>query len=514
MNKIDHRVLHHNNQKIMSKSEYKPSSFEELHVTTMSGLTYFNKKVDYQRLFKYLPISEGKYSLIKTGLPKKINVSQPEENLENKEYTENQLNLKKVPELKLIAKDRNILKISGKKKAEIINLILLSNVQEKTEEEQVNGSLEINPDIQTVKDLIFPDVPGKILTGKCMIDNVTYYSGIIKKYTKAFRNSTTIDISTREKIVNAKIFVTCIHFCGLKNPTMFKEASKLIVDMIKKVQKISDNAEKNKIMTERTIKWIKNNVIWIDKKKLLSLDVTSLNDQQNQSKIISLPSVINKKLSKIIAETKDVNIFINKIPEISEDWSKSFDTEHFLEEDSCTNRLEITKKYLNSDYPNDISVELVDHFKKLIYIRNPKIFHDYLDDFLSFKRICSPDFAIEKLNTSMLNYSFDLKFKPKLAVIAQKFWDNHYSDNYMVNYDNRIHSNLTIIKLYELKPQVDEPEPEHEPEPEYVQITFRIKKRGKATVSGPYEDICKIAYNEFMVIIASYYDEIHVRDNE
>jgi len=368
----------------MSKSEYKPSSFKELHVTTMSGLTFFNEKVDYQRLFKYLPIDSGQYFIVKKGSAKKTNVSSEQE--ENS--------------------------------------------------------------IKTVKTLIFPEIPGKILTGKCMINNVTYYSGIIKKYTKAFRNSTTIDISTSEKIVNAKIFVTCIHFCGLKNPTMFKEASKLIVDMMKKVQKISDNAEKNKKMTERTIIWVKKNV---------TLIVTSE--------------------QKIAVTTK-------------------------------TNCLKISDKYLNSDYPDDISVELADHFKKLIYIRNPKFYHDYLDEFLSFKRICSPDFAIKELNTSMLNYSFDLKFKPKLAVIALKFWNNHYSDNYMVNYDNRIHSNLTIVKLYELKSQDDDIEPE------YVQVTFRIKKRGKATVSGPYEDICKLAYNEFMIIITSYYSEIHVKDHE
>ena len=371
----------------MSKSEYKPSKFEELHVTTMSGLTYFNEKVDYQRLFKYLPIDSGQYFIVKKGAAKNV------------------------------------------------------------------SSDSVLDETKVVKTLVFPDIPGKILTGKCMIDNVTYYSGIIKKYTKAFRNSTTIDISTSDKIVNAKIFVTCIHFCGLKNPTMFKEASKLIIDMMKRVQKISDNAEKNKKMTERTIKWVK--------------------------KQVNIKTAEQKPV--VIAEQKP---------------------------DSKTDKLEISQKFLNSDYPDDISVELADHFKKLIYIRDPKIYHDYLDEYLSFKRICSPDFAIKELNTSMLNYSFDLKFKPKLAVIALKFWNNHYSDNYMVNYDNRIHSNLTIVKLYELKSQDDEIEPE------YVQVTFRIKKRGKATVSGPYEDICKMAYNEFMIIITSYYSKIHVKDHE
>ncbi len=378
----------------MSKSQYKPSTFEELHVTTMSGLTYFNEKVDYQRLFKYLPIDSGKFFIVKKGSVKKTKGS--------------------------------------------------SSSEGSTKKTNVSSSSEENSeDIKTVKTLIFPEIPGKILTGKCMIDNVTYYSGIIKRYTKAFRNSTTIDISTSDKIVNAKIFVTCIHFCGLKNPTMFKEASKLIVDMMKKVQKISDNAEKNKKMTKRTIIWVKKNV----------------------------------SEQKIAVKTK-------------------------------TDCLKISDKYLNSDYPDDISVELADHFKKMIYIRNPKLYHGYLDEYLSFKRICSPDFAVKELNTSMLNYSFDLKFRPKLAVIALKFWNNHYSENYMVNYDNRIHSNLTIVKLYPLKSQDDDIEPE------YAQVTFRIKKRGKATVSGPYEDICKMAYNEFMIIITSYYSEIHVKDHE
>lgn len=298
--------------------------------------------------------------------------------------------------------------------------------------------------------------PGAILSMRYKEKNIEMVRGIIRNDKKSFKNSITLDISTKYKNLSLKISPNTIQLCGAPSREVAAEATNYIINHLKNIK---DN-----------LQYIKNNI-------------------DDYYKCIEWLKIYAKGLEneKIVIESiKCKNVIIN------------------LENSVVDNIINTPTP------PNDINNKII----TFLYTLTEDLF--YYSDFINkishinnFGNIYEEELNIDKINEVMVNYNYNLGFKVNRDKLNQLIDGRNglYS-----HYDSSLVYCVTVELPYEqildyTAKKIKKEIPHH---------TFLIYSSGAVTQSGPCSStqpgrgstIMEEAYNIFINTINEIKDEI------
>lgn len=305
-------------------------------------------------------------------------------------------------------------------------------------------------------DLPLSPIPGAILSMRYKENEREMVRGIIRNDKKSFKNSITLDISTKFKNISLKISPYTIQLCGAPSREIAVEATKYIIEHLKNIKENLEYSCTHMDEYRECVEWLKENTRGIENDKII------------------IETFVCKNII-INVEDRIVDYHIKKVippPNLNEKIIKFLYT--YVED-----------MFYHSDYINKIS-----------HIPN-------------FTSIYEGDLNIDKINEVMVNYNYNLGFivnRDKLNELIDGR-NGLYS-----HYDSSLVYCVTVELPYEqildyTAKKIKKEIPHH---------TFLIYSSGAVTQSGPCSStqpgrggtIMEEAFNIFMKTIEEIKSEI------
>lgn len=296
--------------------------------------------------------------------------------------------------------------------------------------------------------------PGAILSMRYKENGQEMVRGIIRNDKKSFKNSITLDISTKIKNLNLKISPNTIQLCGAPSRQVGLEATVYIIEHLNHIKENIDYINDHYDEYLECMSWIKMNTIGLVKDKPFVTTVKCRN----------MTVMIHDKVSDhgIKLPEHELNPVIMKFL-------------YSLAEDI----------FYHSDYINKIS-----HLKY-------------------FDMIFQENLMINKINEVMVNYNFNLGFKVNRSILNDLIDGRN---GFYSNYDSSLVHCVTVELPYEKKleftaKKIKKKIPHH---------TFLIYNSGAVTMSGCCSEIqegkttsiMEDAFNLFIDTINEIKDDI------
>jgi hypothetical protein len=298
----------------------------------------------------------------------------------------------------------------------------------------------VRPGLAKIKDnksLPHFSVPGTIVSISHNGETRGYMRGEKETY---FKNCTSIDVSCKEKNVNAKLYEDKIRLCGITNEEMIEEAVDYIIGYILDVQDVLTYAKENPDVRDKTIIWLKEN----------SQGLTIRKTEKTKKKNL----VVKKSYKQTLIRPISYN-----------------DIEHAPNE-------KIAKMYLRMlpdlTYHDDFCF-MLDWVKKI--------------EWFADSNLCKVQPFLHVKNTNS-----KLGFNIGLCMIFAHIFKSRFPE-YAVFYDNAVKPATIEIKI----PYIPtEDQLSRGKNPENCFHSFLIQRSGKITHSGPVGDENKVGYHKFI----------------
>jgi len=297
-------------------------------------------------------------------------------------------------------------------------------------------------------------IPGSILS----LRFAGYTRGIFRTVSrKHFRNSITIDISTKTKNISLKLSESTIQMCGPTSMEMGQEAISHLFCHIREIQEGLDYLQSHPNDTISTVKWL----------------------------------IENTRGPQIVQELKEVRPFDNVILAITE----THDDHDIV--------IPSEEKLLKASKGGSIDIKIADFFLRLCpeFKYHSELCADF-EHILELDYVLKGDLKCNKIYRAMVNYNYQLGFKVNREKIKQVFDESN--EGWTARYDPRLDHTVTLQIPYEVPEEM-----QFMRKPNKVHChTFMCQKSGVITQSGPDERMMKDAYYMFMELIHENKDYI------
>jgi hypothetical protein len=272
-----------------------------------------------------------------------------------------------------------------------------------------------------------------------------------------FRNSITMDISTKQKNISLKLSKNSIHMCGPTSLEMGQEAIDYLFGYINEIQEELQymNADTEKKQT--TLEWLM---------------------QATQGTAID-------RTQKYILPSENISLAVTQTLQDHQVAIPSLETA-----------------------PPEVDVRLA---KFLLRHAHEFLYHSELmmefEHISQLEKIVEEPIQMDRIFKAMVNFNYHLGFNVNRQRLKDVF--DAVGGGWCVRYDPRIDHTVTIQIPYEV---LSEAEFMRKPDKVHCH-TFMVQKSGVVTQSGPDETIMKPAYYTFMNIIQTYYGYILKTDD-
>lgn len=297
-------------------------------------------------------------------------------------------------------------------------------------------------------------IPGSILS----LRYNGYTKGIIRTVSKkAFKNSITCDISTREKNVSLKLSRTKMQMCGASSVEQGIEGANYIISHLNNIQEELNYMSSHPEKTSRTIIWLKE-------------------------------VVKGKECQRYLPE-------MDMSPSSNENLSDSFIDPVSKNKDSVSDYLLNENEEILKKLTEEIDERIVRFLLK--YKDEFRFYSDFcaeLDWISNVKTVISQPLQIEDVCTAMVNYNYDLGFDIKRYELVTRISG---LNGFYARYNNSIEHNVTIELPYDV-PEKHRTLRRKNKKPCH---TFLVYKSGLVTQSGPGKELMRDAYYLFMTTI-------------
>lgn len=295
-------------------------------------------------------------------------------------------------------------------------------------------------------DLPVSPIPGAILSMRYKENKKELVRGIIRNDKKSFKNSITLDISTKIKNISLKISRNTIQLCGAPSKAVGTEATMYIIEHLTNIKDCIDYINKNVSKYNDCVEWLKLNAKGAVSKKIIS--------------------------EKIVCK----NYIINIQDEI---------VDHAI-------KLSTPPSYLDGK----IMKFLTTYAEDLFYYSD---FINKISNIRKFNTIYRDNLSIQQINEVMVNYNYNLGYKVNRLVLNELIDGRNglYS-----HYDPNLVHCVTVELPYEPL-EVSEKKKKSK-----SSITFLLYHSGSITMSGANYHIMERAFNVFMDTIEEIKEEI------
>lgn len=265
-----------------------------------------------------------------------------------------------------------------------------------------------------------------------------------------FRNSITMDISTKAKNISLKLSESSIQMCGPTSMAMGQEAIQYLFEHIHNIQDCLDYLQEHPKETNETVFWL-------------------LNATRGPQK---------KRVNLEIRQHENVTLAVTETHE---------DYEVCVPNDKELQRA-VDEKGINKKIA-EFLIQLCPEF----------MYHSQLcEDFqhiLELERVVDEKLRCSKIYKAMVNYNYHLNFKVDRQHLKNVF--DNTADGWTARYDPRLDHTVTIQIPYEVPEEL-----QFMRKPDKIHChTFMVQKSGVVTQSGPDENMMRDAYYSFMDII-------------
>ena len=339
-----------------------------------------------------------------------------------------------------------------------------------------------------------PGFPGAILSA-------TYGGftrGIVRSTTpKFFRNSITIDISTKKKNVNIKLSATGIQMCGPTSDDMAMEAANYLIDNLYKAQDMIDYIRFNPEIAEITLDWVKEHT------KGESVLVAESTDKIiDQSKIVfyQADGVINSKdrENREKSDDSDVSNDNNVAPIVGyvEPEVVFNESENVWEQIQGYYVQRVNSNVIPDEYTTGFPETIDKNIAKFLVEQAPDysrhdIYSIHLDWLMTLSEIIQRPVQVCKLQKAMVNYNYDLGFDVDRWELCRRI---HGVNGFSARYENTTDHCVTIQLPYKIPQHLGDLIAKKNKLPKH---SFLVYKSGLVTQSGPCEELSKDAYMLF-----------------
>lgn len=290
-------------------------------------------------------------------------------------------------------------------------------------------------------------IPGSILS----LRFAGYTRGIYRTASRRhFRNSITIDISTRVKNISLKLSESKIQMCGPTSMEMGKEAISNLFKHIRWIQDELEYMQSRPNDTMSTVKWL------------------VMNTQGNPT----------TRESKDVRQCKNVNL---AIVETYKDYEVRIPSE---------------KELVCAEKGGSIDRRVANFFLRLCpeFSYHSELCEDF-DQILDLDYVLCGDLKCERISKAMVNYNYQLGFKIDRERLKTVFYESN--DGWTARFDPRLDHTVTLQIPYEVPKEM-----QFMRKPDKVHChTLMVQKSGVITQSGPDEELMKEAYYAFMELI-------------
>jgi len=288
--------------------------------------------------------------------------------------------------------------------------------------------------------------PGSILSVRFKENDKELVRGIVINNKKSFKNSITLDISTKTKNISMKVSREKIQICGAPSETVGTEAAIYIINHLKNIKNCVNYINKNTNNYNECIEWLK------------------INAKGNVAEKIVYERVKCKNLILNIQDTIiDYKINVKTYPDYLDDNIMKFLYSYAVD------------LFYYSDFINKIS------------------------NIRKFTTIFQEQLNIDKINEVMVNYNYKLGYKVNRLKLNELIdgMNGLYS-----HYDSDLGHCVTVQLPYEPI------EKSYKKKKSTPCITFLIYHSGSITMSGANYKIMENAYNTFMKTIDEIKEKI------
>jgi len=291
------------------------------------------------------------------------------------------------------------------------------------------------------------DIPGSILS----LRFAGYTRGIYRSVSKThFRNSITIDISTKVKNISLKLSESKIQMCGPTSMEMGKEAISHLFNHIRKIQEELEYMQSVPNDTMSTVKWL----------------------------TIHTKGEPTTRELKEVKQCKNVNL---AVVETYDDFKVVIPSE----EDLC-----------KAEKGGSIDRRVANFFLRLCpeFNYHSELCEDF-DHVLDLDYVLSGDLKCGTIFKAMVNYNYRLGFKINRSRLKTVFSESE--DKWTARFDPRLDHTVTLQIPYEVPERM-----RFMRKPNKVHChTLMVQKSGVVTQSGPDDEMMKEAYLAFMKLI-------------
>lgn len=291
--------------------------------------------------------------------------------------------------------------------------------------------------------------------------------GIIRSTSgRYFKNSITIDLSTKTKNVSIKLSQGKIQMCGASSEEQGLEGAQYIIDHLIKIQDEIDYIQENKDITQATLKWL---------------------EEETRGKKVKRP--IYEEEIKVLTDEDghEVEVIEKVFSHFEEDFNiKSVDDDHLAQ--APDQRIaSFLLKYNNFEYHSIYMAEM--------------------EWIISLERVITRPLSIKKVIKAMVNYNYNLGFTVDRFILSQLM---SHRRGFFSSYDNCVEHCVNIKLPY--VPDKDEgivrrknKVPCH---------CFLVYRSGVVTQTGPGKEKMKEAYDLFWKCILEIKDQIMLEPND
>ena len=319
--------------------------------------------------------------------------------------------------------------------------------------------MEFTPPKRQKKKFELPhcSTPGAILSMRYSGDT----RGIIRSTSgRYFKNSITIDLSTREKNVSIKLSQSKIQMCGASSEGQGREGAQHLIDHLLAIQDDLDYIQSNKEQAKATLAWL--------------IEAT-------RGKQVSRPVYRTETIALPNEEDGGVDMFKQQVFDHNE-------------------------KDYKIEIPEDLSKAPDERIAKFLFCHHADFdFHSFfvseMEWILSIDQVTTRPLSIKKVLKAMVNYNYNLGFTVDRYTLFEEMLGRN---GFVSSYDNCV-EHCVKIKLPYIP---DEDEGTVRRKNKVPCHCFLVYKSGVVTQTGPGEEKMRKAYDLFWKSILEIKDKI------
>ncbi len=322
--------------------------------------------------------------------------------------------------------------------------------------------LDIDPPKRQKKKFELPNcqIPGAILSMRYREDT----RGIVRSTnSKYFKNSITIDLSTKIKNVSIKLSKTKIQMCGASSEEVGRLGAQHLIDHLLQIQDEIDYINANKEVAKKTVEWLANCTKGkpIDRPVYREEKTTIIGDDGMEYEQTRQVFSHNEKEFKPVVPEK-----IDQAPDAR--------IAQFL-------------------------------IKKIAEFEYHSYFCNEIEWIINIEKVASKDLAINKINKAMVNYNYNVGFKVDRYKLCELMRGRN---GFFASYDNCVEHCVKIKLPYQPKDDEDKVRKKSK----VPCHCFLVYRSGVVTQTGPGDEEMKRAYEKFWDNIAEIKDSIKIEE--